>query len=162
MESTENWDMPFVDAFDLLGYRFRKAGKGVQGTDKTLREGMGSWWRDVQIYRAKIVSLRRKCDRMVSRVFSTALNGSVNWSWSTESVVKDKRWESKTLRLTLRPRMKAGERLGELQEENDEVDGARWRKMKLPTTASKNAEKIWKTMAWTNYDGDVPAIQFCG
>ena len=44
--------------------RFRSTGKGVQGTDKTLREGLGSWWRDAHINRAKSVSLRRTCDRV--------------------------------------------------------------------------------------------------
>ena len=46
---------------------------------------------------------------MVSHVFSTALNESVNWGWSMERVVKVMRWESKIMRLTLKPRMKAGE-----------------------------------------------------
>ena len=29
---------------------------------------------------------------------------------------------------------------------------AKWRKMKLPTMAEKNAEKVWKTMAWATYN----------
>ena len=30
--------------------------------------------------------------------------------------------------------------------------------MKLPAMTEKNAEKVWKTMAWATYDGDVPVI----
>ena len=28
-----------------------------------------------------------------------------------------------------------------------------WEKMKLPTIAEKNAEMVWKTLAWATYDG---------
>ena len=44
----------------------------VLGTEKTLRKGMGSWWRDGHVCRAKGVSFRRKCDRVVGHVFSNA------------------------------------------------------------------------------------------
>ena len=70
---------------------------------------MGSWWRDAHKYRGKRVSLRTKCGRVVSHVFSTALNGSVKWAWGVERVMRVGRWESEALRLTFRPRMKAGE-----------------------------------------------------
>ena len=33
---------------------------------------------------------------------------------------------------------------------------AKWREVELPTMAEKNAEKVWKTMAWATYDGDTP------
>ena len=36
----------FVEAFDLVGYRFSRTMKGIPGTEKTLRKGMGSWWLD--------------------------------------------------------------------------------------------------------------------
>ena len=29
----------------------------------------------------------------------------------------------------------------------------KWRKLKLPTMADKNAEKVWKTVAWAIHDG---------
>ena len=68
----------FVEVFGLPGCRFRSTGKGIQGFSQMVRKGMGSWWPDGCICRAKLVSLRRKCDRVASHVFSTALNGSVN------------------------------------------------------------------------------------
>ena len=37
--------MPFVEVLHLLGYLFRGNGKGIQGTERTLKKGMGSWWR---------------------------------------------------------------------------------------------------------------------
>ena len=49
--------------------------KGAQEVKKTLRKGMGSWWRDVYIYRSRSVPLQTKCQRVVCHVFSTALNG---------------------------------------------------------------------------------------
>ena len=69
--------MPFVEPFDLLCCRFRRTGRRIQRTEKTLSKGMGSWWRDGFIRRAKSVSSSRKCDRVVSHLFSTALDGSV-------------------------------------------------------------------------------------
>ena len=45
--------VPFREVFDVLGYRFHRNGKGTQGIEKTLRKGMGSWWRDGHIYRSK-------------------------------------------------------------------------------------------------------------
>ena len=43
------------------GYRFRRNGQGIQGTQRTLKKKMGSWWRNAHIYRAKSVPLRTKC-----------------------------------------------------------------------------------------------------
>ena len=76
----KEWTLPFVEVFDVLGYRFNRAGKGAQGVEKTLRKGMASWWRDVYIYRSRSVPLKTKCQRVVSHVFSTPFNGSLNWT----------------------------------------------------------------------------------
>ena len=38
----KKWSMPFVAAFDVLGYRFDGTVKGIQGAAKSLRKGMGS------------------------------------------------------------------------------------------------------------------------
>ena len=77
-----------MKVFDFLGYRFRRNGKGIQATERTLKKGMGMWWRDAHFYRAKSVSLRTNCDRVVSQVFSAGLNGSVNWPWSGGRVMR--------------------------------------------------------------------------
>ena len=53
----ECWEMPFVERFDSLEYRFRNNGKGVQVIESTLKKGMeASWWRDACVCRAKSVS----------------------------------------------------------------------------------------------------------
>ena len=31
--------------------------------------------------------------------------------------------------------------------------------MKLPTIAEKDAENIWKIMAWANFNGDAPVMK---
>ena len=54
-------------------------------------EGMESWWTDAHICRAISVSLKTECGMVVSQVFSTALNGSVKWPRSGESVMTVKR-----------------------------------------------------------------------
>ena len=38
----------------------------IKDVARTLAKGMGSLWRDVAIYREKSVSLRTKCERVVS------------------------------------------------------------------------------------------------
>ena len=59
----KEWNLLFRDIFVVLGYCFNRDGKGTQGVDMTLRKGMGSWWRDVSIYRSRSVQLKTKCQR---------------------------------------------------------------------------------------------------
>ena len=77
---------------------FKEMGKGAE-TEKMLRKGLGSWWLHGYM-----------CHRMVSHVFfRTALTGSVFWPWSVAKATKRRHWESKVLRLTFRPKTRAGE-----------------------------------------------------
>ena len=78
-------DLLFMGVFEVQGYRFRRHGKG---TEKTLRKGLGSWWRDGYIYRAKSVPFKTKWQRVVSQVFITALNNSVDWLWCVARTTK--------------------------------------------------------------------------
>ena len=57
--SGKKWSMPFVAAFDVLGFRFGRTVKGIQGTEKSLRKGMGSRWRYGYTYRARSVLLKK-------------------------------------------------------------------------------------------------------
>ena len=91
--------------------------------------------------------LRTTCDRAVSVVFKTALNGSVNWPWCMERAMRVKRWEAQTLRLPFRPRMKAREEWVEYRKRTSRPMRAKWREMNLPT------------MAWVTHDGDVPVLK---
>ena len=80
MESKEKvWDLPFCEVFDVLGYRFHRDGKGFQGAERSTFKALRSWWRDKYIDRAKTVSMTTKCERVHSHVYSTVLNGSINW-----------------------------------------------------------------------------------
>ena len=40
-EQGQTWDLPFMEVFDVLGFRFHWDGKSAQGTKKTLRKGLG-------------------------------------------------------------------------------------------------------------------------
>ena len=111
----EDWDLPYREVFDVLRCRFQRDGKGTQGVEKTLRKGMGSWWRDAEIYRSKSVSAKTKCQRVVSHVFSTALNSSANWTWNVYNARMVHHWETKILRLTFRPKDASGRRVGDIQ-----------------------------------------------
>ena len=57
------WTSFSWEVFYLLGCRFGRSGKGIQGTDRTVKQEMGSWWRE--------------CERVVSHVSSTRLTGSL-------------------------------------------------------------------------------------
>ena len=142
----KTWDLPFMEVFDVLGFRFRRDGKGMQGTEKTLRTGLGSLWRDGYIHR----------HRVVSHVFSTALHGSVNWLWSAARTTNIHNRESKILRQTFRPRMRTGEDWVEYRKRSSRARRTKWRKLNLPTMAERNAEHLWKAISWAAYDGDVP------
>ena len=52
------------------------------------------------------VSLRTQCERVLRQVFSAGPNGNVNWPWSGELVLGVKKWETKSLRMTSRPKDK--------------------------------------------------------
>ena len=111
----KDWELPFREVFEVLVCRFQRDGKGTQGVEKTLRKGMGSWWRDAKINLSKSVSLATKCQRVISHVFSTALNSSVNWTWNVCYARMVHRWETKILRLTFSPKMQPGEEWVALQ-----------------------------------------------
>ena len=49
----------------FLSNRFHRDVKGVQGAERKMCKGLGSWWRDRFICRSKY-----------------PCNGSINWSWS--------------------------------------------------------------------------------
>ena len=71
---------------------------------------MGSWWREKYKNRSRtVVPVATECKRVHSHVFSTVLNGRVNWPWSGATINKVRAWEAKILRLTFRPRMKPDE-----------------------------------------------------
>ena len=71
--------LPFCEVFDVPGYRFHRDGKGFQGDERSMCKALRSWWRDKYIYRSKMTT---KCKRVHSHVYSTVLNGSINWPWS--------------------------------------------------------------------------------
>ena len=60
-------------------------------------------------YRSKSVPLKTKCQRVVSHVFGTALNGSINRLWSVTMLTEVRSWDFLILRLALWPNMYVGE-----------------------------------------------------
>ena len=78
------------EVFDVLGYRFHRDGKGFQG-DEPCAKGLRRW-RDKYIYRST-VPMTAKCKRVHAHVYSTVLNGSINWHWSG-AINKVRAWEA--------------------------------------------------------------------
>ena len=96
---------------------------------------------------------------MVSHVFSTVLNGSVNCNWTVTIARMERYWETKILRLTLRPKMLPGEEWITYKARAVRVMRAKWKEMGLASQADLCAEKIWKSMSWVGYDGTVPVMK---
>ena len=66
--------------------------------EKTQEKSMGSWFKEEHLYRSTAISLKQKCERMVSHVYHVASNGCVNLSWSQEEVKKVESWETVMMR----------------------------------------------------------------
>ena len=103
------WDLPFREVFEVLGYRYHRNGKGSQGAERTMCNGLVSWWKDKFIFHSKTVLMVTKCKRVLSHVYCTVLNGSINSSWSVAMIDKVRAWEAKILRFTFRPRTRPEE-----------------------------------------------------
>ena len=125
----KDWDLPFQGGLRGIGCRFQRDGRGTQGVEKTLRKKMGSWRRDADIYSSKSVSLRTKCQRVISHVVSTALHSSANWTWNFYNARTVHRWETKILRLTFRSKMEPGEEWVAYKARTARMLRIRWKKM---------------------------------
>ena len=67
---------------------------------------------------------------------------------------KVRAWESQILRLTFR----RDETWVGCKIRTSRFMSLCWRKMGLPLLTEKIADKIWTTMTWDVYDGDVPVM----
>ena len=142
----KDWDLPFMEVFGVLGCRFERVGKGMQGTEKTLWKGFGR--RGVTgTFIARNVCPRRQNATGGQHVFCTALHDSVNWLWSAARGTKTHNWESKILRPTFRLRMRTGEDWVEHRNRSSEAIRTKWRKLNLPTMSETDAELIWKAVS---------------
>ena len=146
------WDLLLCEVFDVLGYRFHRNGKGFQGVERSMCKALRSWWRD------KYITMTTKCKRVHSHVYSTVLNGSINWPWSGAVINKVRAWESQILRLTFRPRKMPDESWVTNKIRTSRFVRICWRKMGLPLLSHKIADKIWTTMTCAVFDGDVPVM----
>ena len=139
--------LPVVEAFDLLGYRFRRTGKWLQVTEKTMRNGMGSWWWDGYIHRA------RKCVFEGGNATGWAVTFQHGSEWENElSLQRGKSAE-------FRRQRKAEQNWVVFRKRTSGEMRVKWRTMKFTTTAEKNVERVSKTMAWATYDGDVLVVK---
>ena len=118
-------------------------------------KGLRSWWRDKYIYRSKTVPMTAKCERVHSHVYSTVLNGSINWPWSGATINKVRAW---VLRLTFRPRKRPDKTWEAYKIRTSRFQKNSWRKIGVLLLTEKIASKIWTTMTWAVNDGDVPIM----
>ena len=95
--------------------------------------------------------LSRKCERVVSHVFSTASDGSEKRPGNTKKNIQSQMVGIKDTAIDVQTTNESQRGLGGTQEKNVVEMKAKWRTMKLPTMAEKNAEKVWKAMALANF-----------
>ena len=129
---TRVWELPLREVFKILGYRYHRDGKGFQGAESTTCKGMGSLCRGTYICRSKTVPMAAKCKRVHGHVYSTVLNGSINWPWSGATINTVRAWEAKILRLTFRPGRKLDETWVGYKISTSRALRKSWRKVGLP------------------------------
>ena len=152
------WDLPFMEVFDVLDTRCQRDGKGMQRTEEKPRKGWDAGGVTGTLIARKLCLFMTECPRVISHVFCSALNGSVNWLWSAARATKTHNWMSKILRLTFRVGMRTGTWV-EYKKRTSQTIRTKWRKLSLPTMVQTIAEHIWKAMSWAAYDGDVPVVR---
>ena len=140
--------LPVFEAFDLLGYRFRRTGKWLQVTEKTLmKNGMGSWWRDGYIHRA------RKC------VFQEEVRQGGQSRFQHGSECENELSLQRGKSAEFRRQRKAEPNWVVFRKRTSGEMRVKWRTMEFTSTAEKNVERVSKTMAWATYDGDVLVVK---
>ena len=128
------WDQPSMEVFDVLGYRFNREGKGAQGVERHCeKEWEVGGVSFIIIYRSRSLPLKTKCQGVFSNVFSTALNGSVNWH-GTLLGNKNHAFDSPT-------KMLSGEEWITYKARTIRVKRSKWKEMGLASLADLCAEK---------------------
>ena len=85
--SSKNWHIVFG------------VGKGDNGMVIALNEGTRCW-RDKHIHPARSVTCKTQSERVVSHVWSMAMNGHCKWAWTQTSVAALKRLGFQLIRWT--------------------------------------------------------------
>ena len=80
-----------------------------------------------------------KCKRVHSHVYSTVLNGSINWRWSGATINKVRAWDAQKLR-HLQTTHEAGRNLGGRQNKNVTVSTKQLEEDGLAVTNRENCK----------------------
>ena len=67
--------------------------------------------------------------------------------------------KQRILRLTCRPKMQPGEEWVTYKVGIARMMRLKWKRMGSSSLAELCAEKVWKTMAWAVYEGEVPVLK---
>ena len=91
----------------------------------------------VQKYRDLVSVAQREpmlaeCRKVLGHVYSTALNGSINWPWSGAMLNKVRAWEAKLLRFTFSSPNVSWRKLGKLQDKDRSMIAHQGKKVGLP------------------------------
>ena len=104
----KDWELPFREVFEVLGYHFQLDGKGTQGIEKTLGKGMGR----TLMFVFRSVSLKTNCQRVISIVSSI---GSANGIWNVFERTCGASLGEKKSALNLHPQDATGPGVGSTQ-----------------------------------------------
>ena len=92
-------DLSFsVDGFVILGHSSERSGRGISSLGGRLAEGTKALLKEARISRSNLVSVKQKCSRMVSHIYSIVSLGCDNWSWPQHTMNRLKRWETVMMR----------------------------------------------------------------
>ena len=157
-ESRRSWVVPFVEGFDLLGFTFRRHGRGDLGREKTQRKG--KWverWIHLQVEDPVAGEKGRKSRESCVHVCP------FYWERQLE-MVADGDSESETVGIKgyvddfFQRKMKDGERWVAFRKRMGRAAKVNWNKMKLPFVTDLDVAKVWKAMKWVERNGEVRVL----
>ena len=107
--------------------------------------------------RAREIPLIKKCERVISHVWSVAVTGQMNRAWTQENTKAMR--EDKIMRMTFRPERKEDEGWVTCRKRTTRTMGIFLEKMKLPHFFERVARKLPKAASWAMHEGDVPLLK---
>ena len=126
-----NWEMPVAEVFDLVRYQFRRSGKGVQGTERTLKKGKGS---QLEEGCAHVSGKECAIENQMGKGGDSGVQYRLKWECE---LAMWKGLRAKIPRMTFIQKMKAGEDWVDYRKRALWEMRTKWRMMKLPTVAEK-------------------------
>ena len=92
--STGCYKFPCEDELRILGCVMNRQGKTCDAVQERMQSADKAFWKDIMIFKSKDVPWRIKCKRLVDHVNAVLSSGSETWSWTQQTLGKNKGWDT--------------------------------------------------------------------